>query len=262
MVQLMGRRILGRFCIGFLLLVQTSGCGMLPEAPSWQRAGQVAARAVLDPRTWGPLAGAAVFWAGDFDEPLSDWAIDHTPVFGSPRGADDASDWLLAGAAAAYGGTMLAAPAGAADRWNTRFDQAATGAQVLLATGGTTLLLKETVGRERPDGSEDASFPSLHASAATAFSTLTSRNLDHLPLTAGERTIARAGLDALTFVTGWARIEAEQHYPSDVLAGAAIGHFFGAFFTEVALPPGSAISLQPDFALRADRVGLRLQVVY
>jgi membrane-associated phospholipid phosphatase len=29
--------------------------------------------------------------------------------------------------------------------------------------------------------------------------------------------------------TAWARVEANKHYPSDVLAGAAIGHFLTAF---------------------------------
>jgi hypothetical protein len=35
----------------------------------------------------------------------------------------------------------------------------------------------------------------------------------------------------LLFATGvaWARVEAGGHYPSDVLAGAALGHFISAF---------------------------------
>jgi membrane-associated phospholipid phosphatase len=28
---------------------------------------------------------------------------------------------------------------------------------------------------------------------------------------------------------GWARVEGRRHYPSDVLAGAALGHFLTAF---------------------------------
>ncbi len=29
---------------------------------------------------------------------------------------------------------------------------------------------------------------------------------------------------------GWARVEAGKHFPSDVLAGAALGHFLSVFF--------------------------------
>ncbi len=259
---IMGRkRILGRICLGVLLAVQVAGCGILPAAPSWQRAGEAARHAAMAPQTWAPLAGAAFFQVGDFDERLADWASEHTPLFGSREGAADASDWLLASTAAAYGGTLLAAHSGEEKSWSTRLDRLAVGGAAVLASGGATVLLKEAVGRERPDDSDDGSFPSLHTAGAAAFSTLAARNLDRLALTGGERTLARTGLGALTVATGWARIEAEQHYPSDVLVGAALGHFFGAFFTE-AYFPGGAVSLQPEFALREDRFGLQLRVVY
>jgi membrane-associated phospholipid phosphatase len=47
--------------------------------------------------------------------------------------------------------------------------------------------------------------------------------------------ITRYGLGTLTAATAWARLEANQHFPSDVLAGVALGHFFGAFFTDAFL---------------------------
>jgi hypothetical protein len=45
-------------------------------------------------------------------------------------------------------------------------------------------------------------------------------------------TAGRISLGTITAATAWARVEAYQHYPSDVLAGIAIGHFFGAFVTD------------------------------
>ena len=50
--------------------------------------------------------------------------------------------------------------------------------------------------------------------------------------------------------TGWARVEAEKHYPSDVLAGYAIGHFiarfmYHAFLTEGDQVPSIQISAAP-----------------
>lgn len=37
--------------------------------------------------------------------------------------------------------------------------------------------------------------------------------------------------------TAWARVEADVHYPSDVLTGLALGHFIAAFFNEAFLMP-------------------------
>ena len=65
----------------------------------------------------------------------------------------------------------------------------------------------------------------------------------------GVRTAAVIGLDTLTFATGWARVEAGAHYPSDVLVGMSIGHFFGEIFTDAFLGDGLservALSFEP-----------------
>jgi hypothetical protein len=54
-----------------------------------------------------------------------------------------------------------------------------------------------------------------------------------------------AGLTGLTLATGWARVEAGFHYPSDVLVGMAIGDFNGAFFDGafMGLPQASHVAL-------------------
>ena len=43
------------------------------------------------------------------------------------------------------------------------------------------------------------------------------------------RTALEVGNYVLASATAWARVEADAHWLSDVLAGAAIGYFFGAF---------------------------------
>jgi membrane-associated phospholipid phosphatase len=50
-----------------------------------------------------------------------------------------------------------------------------------------------------------------------------------MDLSPGVRTSLDVGLDALTIATGWARVEAGQHFPSDTLVGMALGNFVGAF---------------------------------
>jgi len=73
-----------------------------------------------------------------------------------------------------------------------------------------------------------------------------------------ERTVIDAGLTAVTLGTGWARVEAGFHYPSDVLVGMAIGDFNGAFFNDafMGLPQASRVA----FALEPMHAGARLRV--
>jgi membrane-associated phospholipid phosphatase len=48
----------------------------------------------------------------------------------------------------------------------------------------------------------------------------------------------RSSMFLLTAGTAWARVEAQKHYPSDVLAGAALGHFLGSFLNDIFIGPG------------------------
>jgi membrane-associated phospholipid phosphatase len=100
----------------------------------------------------------------------------------------------------------------------------------------TTGVLKETVDRQRPDGSNDRSFPSGHTSYSFALATLSNRNLDYIErmpgsieLTDESKTYLQCGNIVMASAVGWARIEGRKHYPSDVLAGAAIGSFLSTF---------------------------------
>ena len=74
--------------------------------------------------------------------------------------------------------------------------------------------LKFTVGRERPDGSNDQSFPSGHAASAFATATVLQRHYGW-----------KVGVPA-TVVAGYvatARVHDNKHYLSDVIFGGAIG---------------------------------------
>ena len=62
---------------------------------TWKRVHEAATRAVLDPVTWLPAAGAAVFAIDDWDAKTSSWAAEHTPIFGSQESAENASGDLL-----------------------------------------------------------------------------------------------------------------------------------------------------------------------
>jgi len=198
-------------------LLALSACSATPGGQKWSVAAR---RAALSPATWAPLAGAAVLAATDWDGQISDWAADRHPVFGSEGAAETGSDVLLATGAGLYGVSALAAP-----RESLR-DRTTADAAALVATTATTGGLKFVTHRPRPDGSDNQSLPSLHTALGAGFATLTANNLDFSGWTPKRRRAAHAGLLGLTAATGWARIEAGDHYPSDVLVGAALGHFF------------------------------------
>jgi len=84
-----------------------------------------------------------------------------------------------------------------------------------------TYALKYSVDKKRPNG-EDYSFPSGHASVTFASSTFIHKRYGinyALPL-----YLASA-------FTGYSRVESDNHYTIDVVAGAAIGVLSSYFFT-------------------------------
>jgi membrane-associated phospholipid phosphatase len=87
----------------------------------------------------------------------------------------------------------------------------------------TTWVLKETVEKERPDGSDDDAFPSGHTSAAFQGAAFIHRRY-------GIRSAWPAYV--LATYTGWTRVDADEHDTADVLAGAALGIGSSFIFTK------------------------------
>ena len=231
----------------FCSMVTFTGCGTLANGrgwgqdatlfPGWDRVGQAALNAALEPETWAPVAGAAIFQIGSLDRNLANWASKRTPIFQSQDNANTASEALQATSEAAYVITALATPSGeqSGDWALAKVKGLTVGIAAVALTEGTTDFLKYTTNRTRPDNSGHDSFPSGHTSRTAACNTLATRNLQCLEMPDAAQTGLRAGFLALSLSTGWARLESMKHYPSDVLAGMALGHFFGAFINDAFL---------------------------
>ena len=84
-------------------------------------------------------------------------------------------------------------------------------------SAGTTWALKHSVNRERPDGTDNKSFPSGHTTFAFAGATILYKEYQHTSKWIG---IAGYGVAALTAAD---RIRRNRHHWEDVAAGAAIG---------------------------------------
>ena len=239
-----------------LILMLTTGCGTLPDGrgwgqdaiypPRWERVRAAAKHALFDPVTWIPALGAGVFAIDDFDQKTSDWATEHTPIFGSVSGADDASDNLKNALQMETAATWLLTPSGSEfPEWGfAKIRGGAVEYGALQATGALTDLGKSTTGRTRPDDSNDRSFPSQHASTAFANARLSNRNLDSIRMPAWARNSLKGGNLVMATGTAWARVEGKRHYPSDVLAGACLGNLVTTFIHDafMNLPESKGVS--------------------
>jgi len=107
--------------------------------------------------------------------------------------------------------------------------------KAFVSSFAVTLSLKASIDKERPDGSDNHSFPSGHSTAAFQTAHFIARRYGWsygLPAYFGAAYV------------GYSRVEAKKHYNADVLAGAAIGMIGSEYFTTrwegVTLAPVSA----------------------
>ena len=134
-------------------------------------------------------------------------------------------------------------------------------AAAVVAAGAVSLVLKEAVGRERPDETSASgrfrpfsghdAFPSGHATVAFALAA-------SLDAETGARWVPLLAYPAAA-LTAWSRVRDRRHWPSDVVAGAAIGA--GARMARRRLRPHPLAARARDRARaarpRRRRLGLR-----
>jgi hypothetical protein len=246
-----------RLSVMFFALSCFCGCGTLPDgkgwgedatlSPGWDRVGNAAYTSLVSPFTWLPVAGAAILQIDNWDRRASKWASDTTPVFGSQRNANNWSNYLLITSGALYTSTALLTPGSdQSGEWLTdKMKGFIVGGAAVGLSEGVVGVLQPALDRERPDGSSQ-SFPSGHATAAASFSTLAAKNIGTMQLARQTEIAADSGLVLLAAGTAWARVEAKRHYPADILAGMAIGHFISAFVNDAFLGLDNSRGVVPE----------------
>lgn len=208
-------------------------------------------KAVSDPKTWAPAAGAAFLGFTRLDQEISQWASNNTPVFGSTEGAMEWSGNLRRASKIVWVSTTLVTPSGnnLPEIVLAKFKGAGVEAVAISAAKNLTGVLKKTTRRKRPNDFDDESFPSADASDAFVYSFLAVKNLEAVPIHHRLKKSLDIGMFAMASATAWARLEARAHYPSDVLFSMALANFLAEFFTEAFMGIDSdaplAISLIP-----------------
>jgi len=165
----------------------------------------IAAREQLAPLAIGSVAALALM---PFDHRVSGTLRREAPAMN--RGGEFVASPIVLGTLS--GGLILGSLATDDIRFRS---YAFTLSQGLIVAGSMTAALKFALRRSRPDGSSRFSFPSGHAAGSFALATVSSHYYG-----------AKAGvpLYALATLVGLSRVTSGKHFPSDVVAGAAIGY--------------------------------------
>jgi membrane-associated phospholipid phosphatase len=150
----------------------------------------------------------------------------------SPRAAA-ASDVLVWSLSAAPVGLMAVGPGR-----NEAGPLAVMYGETMLLSGGAVFALKRLVGRPRPfaydpdpripdevrrSASARRSFPSGHTAQAFAAAVFFASTFSRLQPDSSARGWVWGGCLGAAATTGWLRFAAGRHFPTDILAGAAIG---------------------------------------
>ncbi len=203
------------------------------------------------------LAGA-LLQIDNLDREVSDQLVSEKPLFGNTADAREASDNLRDLNQAAYVATaiLVPGPEDNAEWLGTKFKL--IGSEWLVVDIGQefTSGAKKTIGRERPNRQDNMSFPSRHTFSATVQAQMAKLNTEFLPISHASRRALDLTFDGISVLTAWARMEAGEHYPSDVLAGWSIGYFFGHLARDFIFPDEQRVHIQPQFASGNYQLGL------
>ncbi len=229
--------------------------------PGWATIGNSAKKAASSPYFWGNLLAASLLQTGNLDRQISDQLREHTPLFGSTENAAKRSDDLRDLNELAYISSALLTPE--SDKpvpWIISKTKLLTAEWLSVKTArGVTSGLKSLADRERPNGENNRSFPSGHATSASSQAEMAKLNIKYLALESSIQQNLSYTLDGITGLTAWARVEAGKHYPSDVLSGWAVGYFI-AQLASTFIDPQQQITITPLSAGYGN--GLQLVVYY
>ena len=174
------------------------------------------------------------------------WSLDRDVVGNRSVRADRASDWTFR-ALLALPLVLAATTSDAGERWRDFGSSTLVYAETFLASQGITRLLKSTLGRPRPyaympmssrptestyDVSHDRTFRSMPSGhSASAWTAAAFGITEHVLRRPNASLLERVGVGVLggtlAGATSTLRVEAGQHFPSDVVVGAGIGVLTG-----------------------------------
>ena len=162
-----------------------------------------------------------------FEDSVQDWFLDQQPL---PKTLNRFGDHY----GELYSGLFALSLTGVHSLKQNEFQTLEYAFATLGANGVTSILLKETIRRDRPDKSNHRSFPSAHTSQSFATATILNETFGW-----------KLGLPAycLAIVTAMNRMQDNKHYLSDVVFGGSLGTALGIGFSKAYLGESKKINL-------------------
>lgn len=231
-------------CSLLIILLLYSSCSLFTRKGSWGKNAiypvkwegvkKSFIKNITSRHVWVPATAGLIIHSAGYDNKISDWATSDSLFFRDEEAADRYSDTLNnILEIEMYGSIFFTSSSSEKGDWKQYSVNKAKGATVVYSSAalahGTTSEIKNKVYRERPDGSDGRSFPSGHATDASAYRMVISRNLESTPMPSDLRDGINILNGGITTAALWARVEANAHYPSDALLGYSVGSFVSGF---------------------------------
>lgn len=230
--------------------------------PGWPKLKSSTTQAFLDPNVWSTLLTAALLQIDDLDHEISDQLREDTPLFGSTQDARDASDDFRSLNQIAYISTALLVPGPEdVDEWfGTKAKLIGSEWLTTETAGEFTTRIQPYSDREKPNEKNGNSFPSYHTVTTTTSAQMAKLNVEYMPIGTTSQQALNYTFDGIAALTAWARVEAGEHYPSDVLVGWALGHIFGHLGKAFIVPDQQQLVIRPQLSRNSS--GIELQIKF
>ncbi len=221
-----------------LILILVFGTTSVQAASPWDVLSKAHSEAIRDPNVWVPLLGIAALRTNDLDRKISDKLRKDTPIFGGTEEAKDASDGFRNNTMVTFLATGL---------YLTKDYPKLLPSELLAVEAKSNIVVqvKEETGRLRPDESDYLSFPSGHAASSSVYAEMAKININLLPVTDDTKHALNLTMDGMAVGTAWARVEGGRHYPTDVLAGYALGRYIGHITKHLITPDNDNVVIFP-----------------
>jgi membrane-associated phospholipid phosphatase len=170
-----------------------------------------------------PLAVAFVSGVSGLDHSIQQFAENDHPLFGNTSVADTKSNHFrsILKWQAIFSALLLPDSSGRYS-WQHFVKSASNFIIGYSLTLNLTYAIKHSTRRMRPDRSDRLSFPSGHTSSAVFYTMYIMNQISTLSMKKSLKHFIQFESILLAAGCGWARIEANKHYLSDVLASIAV----------------------------------------
>lgn len=231
-----------------LIIILNSGCSLIRKEGTWgknalwplesERVRWAFKKNISSAHVWLPLTGAAVIRWGGYDNKVAHEIAEEHHIFIDHKHADHWSDFSNEVLKyQVYASTLLTPSMGNDSDWTEWTRNKIKGGAVVISSSSIARYTRdraaEAFPRERPNRADRYSFPSSHSTKAGAYNILVHKNIDQINMDDRLRFSLKVVSTTMAATTAWARVEGHRHYPSDVLAGYALGSFVSGFIYDV-----------------------------